>query len=244
MMIKSKNYLELKGGGTMMSNESLKRVMIVDDYEESCKLLSEVLSEEYKCAYTQESTKAVDMMKDFQPNLVILDYKMPGLLGVDICKAIRESEKTRYLPIVFVSGAASMEEKIKAFEMGADDFISKPFHVRELLLRVKRLTSRDVDVQAELTAANLKMNLYTRRVFVDQNEVQVTPKQFDILKLLVGNKNNLVSRDTFLKEIWGEIEVTSRNVDSQINYLKKKIEKFSGRITAVPSLGYRMEVSA
>lgn len=227
----------------MMSSESLKKVMIVDDYEESCKLLSEVLSEEYKCAYTQESTKAVDMMKDFQPNLVILDYKMPGLLGVDICKAIRESEKTRYLPIVFVSGAASMEEKIKAFEMGADDFISKPFHVRELLLRVKRLTQRDVDVHAELTAANLKMNLYTRRVFVDQNEVQLTPKQFDILKLLVGNKNNLVSRDTFLKEIWGEIEVTSRNVDSQINYLKKKIEKFNGRISAVPSLGYRMEVT-
>lgn len=225
-------------------SEPVKKVMIVDDYEESCKLLSEVLSDSYQCAYTQESTKAVDMMKNFQPNLVILDYKMPGLLGVDLCKSIRESETTRYLPIVFVSGAATVEEKIKAFEMGADDFITKPFHVRELLLRVKRLTDRDVDVQSDLNVANLKMNLYTRRVFVEQVEVSLTPKQFDILKLLVGNKNNLVSRDTFLKEIWGEIEVTARNVDSQINYLKKKIEKFKGRIVAVPGLGYRLEVPA
>ncbi|MCB0370543.1 MAG: response regulator transcription factor, partial [Bdellovibrionales bacterium] len=196
----------------------------------------------YECLATQDSTKTFDLLETFKPNLVVLDYKMPGILGVDICAQIRASETTKYVPVIFVSGAATIDEKIKAFEMGADDFVSKPFHVKELILRIKRLMDRDNEAQSELMASNLKMNLLSRRVYVDGNEVQLTPKQFDILKLLVGAKNNLVSREKFLEEIWGDTEVTARNVDSQINYLKRKIESFNGRISAVPSLGYRLDV--
>lgn len=219
-----------------------KKILIVDDYEESCRLLSEILGEEHETAYTSDSTKAFEMIRSFHPDLVILDYKMPGLLGVDVCKQVRDNETTKYIPIVFVSGAATVEERVMAFEIGADDFISKPFHVKELLLRIKRLMDRDKEAQGEIAAGNLQMNLLARRVYVEQSEVQLTPKQFDILKLLVMNKNNLVSRERFLDEIWGDTEVTSRNVDSQINYLKKKIEKFAGKIIAVPSLGYRLEI--
>ncbi len=89
---------------------------------------------------------------------------------------------------------------------------------------------------SEISAANLRMNLLSRQVFVDNEEVNLTPKQFDILKMLVAAKNNLVTHEKCLMEIWGDTEVTSRNVDSQINYLKRKIAKFNGRIVAVPSL--------
>ncbi|MCK6598398.1 MAG: response regulator transcription factor [Bdellovibrionaceae bacterium] len=219
-----------------------KKILIVDDYEESCTLLKDILNDSYDCLTTQDSTQTFDLLSSYKPNLVILDYKMPGLLGVDICAQIRETENLKYIPVVFVSGAATIDEKIKAFEMGADDFVSKPFHVKELILRIKRLMDRDNEPQSELVASNLKMNLLSRRVYVDNNEVQLTPKQFDILKLLVGAKNNLVSREKFLEEIWGDTEVTSRNVDSQINYLKRKIEAFKGKISAVPSLGYRLDV--
>ena len=163
-------------------------------------------------------------------------------MGVDVCRMVRESETTRNTPIIFVSGAATIDERIKAFETGADDFISKPFHVKELILRIKaRLSEKDSEVASELSAANLRMNLLSRQVFVAGEEVNLTPKQFDILKLLVAAKNNLVTREKCLSEIWGDTEVTSRNVDSQINYLKRKINKFNGRIVAVPSLGYRLE---
>lgn len=219
-----------------------KKVLIVDDYEESCVLLCEILEESYECYATQDSSQTFDLIEKFKPNLVILDYKMPGLLGVDVCEQIRAKQNTKYIPVVFVSGAATVEEKIKTFEMGADDFVSKPFHVKELLLRIKRLVDRENEAVSELTASNLKMNLLSRRVYLDGAEVQLTPKQFDILKLLVGAKNNLVSREKFLEEIWGDTEVTSRNVDSQINYLKRKIETFKGKISAVPSLGYRLDV--
>lgn len=220
-----------------------KKIVIVDDFEESCKLLSEVLSDDFDCSYTAESTAALDLIKKIKPDLVILDFKMPVLKGTDLCKLIRMNVTTKYLPIVFVSGAAEIEDKIEAFELGADDFVSKPFHVKELILRLKaRLTDRDQE-HSELFAGNLSMNLIQRQVHVAGEEVYLTPKQFDILKLLVEGKNELVLRDRFLSDIWGDTEVSSRNVDSQINYLKRKIEKFNGRISAVPSQGYRLTVT-
>ena len=114
-------------------------------------------------------------------------------------------------------------------EFGGDDFISKPFHPKELVLRVqKRLQhsqSKSALTNNELKVANLIMQLNSRLVYVNNNEITLTPKQFEILKLLVENKNNLVSRTTFMEEIWGHSEVTPRNVDSQINYLKKNNKK-------------------
>lgn len=219
-----------------------KKIVIVDDYEESCKLLAEILSSTYDCSYTSDSQAALTLINQTRPDLILLDYKMPGVMGVDVCRMVRESETTKNTPIIFVSGAATIDERIKAFETGADDFISKPFHVKELILRIKaRLSDKEPEVTSEIAAANLKMNLLARQVFVDGEEVNLTPKQFDILKLLVAAKNNLVTREKCLSEIWGDTEVTSRNVDSQINYLKRKIQKFNGRIVAVPSLGYRLE---
>jgi two-component system alkaline phosphatase synthesis response regulator PhoP len=238
--VKHAHYLQNVGEPLL----GLKKILIVDDYEESCKLLAEILSSTYDCSYTSDSLSAFNMIAEKKPDLILLDYKMPGMMGVDVCKMLRENESTKTTPIIFVSGAATIDEKIKAFETGADDFISKPFHVKELILRIKaRLSDKDQDVAAELVAANLRMNLLSRQVFVDGEEVNLTPKQFDILKMLVQNKNNLVTREKCLSEIWGDTEVTSRNVDSQINYLKRKIHKFNGRITAVPSLGYRLEAS-
>ncbi len=219
-----------------------KKILIVDDYEESCKLLAEILSSQYDCTYTSDSTTAYGIAKAKKPDLILLDYKMPGLLGVDVCQQLRSDESTKATPIIFVSGAATIDERIKAFETGADDFISKPFHVKELVLRIKaRLSDKSNEPQSEIRAGNLSMNLLSRQAYVDGQEVSLTPKQFDILKLLVMNKNNLVTRDKCLTDIWGDTEVTARNVDSQINYLKRKINNFQGKITAVPSLGYRLE---
>lgn len=220
-----------------------KKIVIVDDYEESCKLLAEILSASYDCTYTSDSSTAVSLINEKRPDLILLDYKMPGVMGVDVCRSVRENENTKNIPIIFVSGAATIDERIHAFETGANDFISKPFHVKELILRIKaRLSDKEPEAASELVAGNLRMNLLARQVFVDGNEVNLTPKQFDILKMLVSAKNNLVTREKCLSEIWGDTEVTSRNVDSQINYLKRKIDKFQGRIIAVPSLGYRLEI--
>ncbi len=221
---------------------SAQKILIVDDYEESCKLLAEILSASYDCSYTSDSATAFDLITLKKPDLILLDYKMPGMMGVDVCKKIRESEATKGTPVIFVSGAANIDERIKAFEMGADDFISKPFHVKELILRIKaRLSGGRQTEASELRAANMRMDLLSRQVFVDDEEINLTPKQFEILRMLLSSKNHLVTREKCLNEIWGGTEVTARNVDSQINYLKRKISAFNGRIVAVPAMGYRLE---
>lgn len=228
---------------------------MIDDFEDSCQLISEILSTNYEVKYTCQAEKALDFVLQNNPDLIIMDYKMPYVTGVELCKIIRETQATKDIPIIFVSGAATSDERIETLESGGDDFLSKPFHPKELLLRVqKRLSYNDrtnrsgervavpLEVRIDfLQVANLKINDMSHKVFLDENEVKLTPKQYDILRLLVDNKNNLVSREKFMKEVWGHSDVTPRNVDSQINYLKKKIEGFQGQITAVPSHGYRLE---
>lgn len=237
----------------------MKKIVVIDDFEDSCQLITEILSPFYEVKYICQAEKAMDFVMQNTPDLIIMDYKMPYVTGVELCKIFRETPSTLDIPIIFVSGAATSDERIETLESGGDDFLSKPFHPKELLLRVqKRLSYNDKVSSATvnrpmavpptsgiirdmLQVANLKINDMSHKVFLDDQEIKLTPKQYDILRLLVDNKNHLVSREKFMKEVWGHSDVTLRNVDSQINYLKKKIEGFQGQITAVPSHGYRLE---
>ncbi len=221
----------------------MKKIAIIDDFEESCQLMSEILSSHFDCKYICQSEKALEFIKNDIPDLILMDYKMPYVTGVELCKIIKEIDSLKDIPIIFISGAVSSEERIETLESGGDDFLSKPFHPKELLLRVqKRLKENDHTQRVILEVGNLKMNLNSRQCFVNAIEVTLTPKQFEILKLLIENQSQMVSRQTFMSEIWGHFDVTPRNVDSQINYLKKKIDGFTGHIIAVPSFGYRLEV--
>ena len=221
----------------------MQKIAIIDDFEESCQLMAEILSPHFECKYICQAEKALDFVKAYNPNLILMDYKMPYVTGVELCKIIKEMPELKKIPIIFVSGAVTSEERIETLESGGDDFLAKPFHPKELFLRVrKRLSDYGKEQTAELIASNLKMNLHSRQVYVEGKEINLTPKQFEILKLLIENKNNLVSRNQFMTEVWGHFDVTPRNVDSQINYLKKKLDGFIGVITAVPSFGYRLDI--
>ena len=221
----------------------MQKIAIIDDFEESCQLMAEILSPHFECQYMCQAEKAIDFVKTFNPDLILMDFKMPYVTGVELCKIIKDLPNIKNTPIIFVSGAVTSDERIETLESGGDDFLAKPFHPKELLLRVrKRLSDYSKEQTTDLTAANLKMNLHSRQVYVEDKEVTLTPKQFEILKLLIENKNNLVSRNQFMTEVWGHFDVTPRNVDSQINYLKKKLEGFVGVITAVPSFGYRLDI--
>jgi DNA-binding response OmpR family regulator len=218
-----------------------KKIVIVDDFEESCQLMVDILSVEFDCVYTCQSEKAIDLIQSEEPDIILMDYKMPHITGIELCKIIKNTGGLQDTPIIFISGAVTSDERIETLEAGGDDFLSKPFHPKELLLRVrKRLHDYLVDNDQQLVFENVRMNLKARQCFLDKNEVQLTPKQFEILKLLIENKSVVVSRQSFMSEIWGHTDVTPRNVDSQINYLKKKLEGFRGQITSVAGLGYRL----
>lgn len=219
-----------------------KKIVIVDDFEDSCQLMVEILSADFECHYICQSEKALDLIRTVKPDLILMDYKMPYVTGVELCKIIKDTPGLKQIPIIFISGAVTSDERIETLESGGDDFLSKPFHPKELLLRVqKRLKNYAVDEVIYLTVANIRMNLNSRQCHLDNREVLLTPKQFEILKLLIENKSQVVSRQVFMTEIWGHADVTPRNVDSQINYLKKKIEGFLGHITSVTGFGYRLD---
>lgn len=218
-----------------------KKIVIVDDFEESCQLMVDILSVEFDCVYTCQSEKAIDLIQTEKPDIILMDYKMPHITGIELCKIIKNMAGLEDTPIIFISGAVTSDERIETLEAGGDDFLSKPFHPKELLLRVrKRLNDYMVDDDQQLVFENVRMNLKARQCFLDKNEVQLTPKQFEILKLPIENKSEVVSRQSFMSEIWGHTDVTPRNVDSQINYLKKKLEGFRGQITSVAGFGYRL----
>lgn len=218
-----------------------KKIVIVDDFEESCQLMVDILSVEFDCVYTCQSEKAIDLIQSENPDIILMDYKMPHITGIELCKIIKNMSSLQDTPIIFISGAVTSDERIETLEAGGDDFLSKPFHPKELLLRVrKRLNDYVVESDQQLVFENVRMNLKVRQCFLDKNEVQLTPKQFEILKLLIENKSEVVSRQAFMNEIWGHTDVTPRNVDSQINYLKKKLEGFRGQITSVAGFGYRL----
>lgn len=226
----------------------MKKIAIIDDFEESCQLMAEILSPYFQCEYICLADKALDFIQKFNPDLILMDYKMPYMTGIELCKVVRNTELFKNTPIIFISGAVTTDERIETLESGGDDFISKPFHPKELILRVQKRMElvqpekkQDLNEKEILSVGNLSLNMASRLVHVEKNEIILTPKQFDILHLLIKNKNQLVSRDDFMKKVWGHSEVTPRNVDSQINYLKKKIEGFSCEITAVPSHGYRLD---
>ena len=219
-----------------------KKVVIVDDFEESCQLMLEILSPEFDVSYTCQSEKALDLIQRAKPDIILMDCKMPHITGVELCKIIKSIPSIKGIPIIFISGAVTSDERIETLEAGGDDFLSKPFHPRELLLRVKkRLLSYSSDAEPLiLEFENVKMNLKARQCYMDGVEIMLTPKQFEILKLLIENKTQVVSRQVFMTEIWGHNDVTPRNVDSQINYLKKKLDGFKGQIVSVAGFGYRL----
>ena len=219
-----------------------KKIVIVDDFEESCQLMVEILSHEFECHYICRSENALEFINAKKPSLILMDYKMPYVSGVELCKIIKDIPGLKQIPIIFISGAVTSDERIETLESGGDDFLSKPYHPKELLLRVqKRLKNYATDDITILNVGNIKMNLNSRQCHLDNKEIMLTPKQFDILKLLIEHKSQVVSRQEFMTEIWGHSDVTPRNVDSQINYLKKKMEGFLGHITSVPGFGYRLD---
>lgn len=172
-----------------------KRILIVDDDKEVCAVLSGALEPYYQCEWITESTKAISQIEAHKPHLVLLDYQMPVLQGTEICLQLKANRLLKHIPVIFISGVATVDEKIRAFECGVNDFILKPFHFREFLLRIQaRLTPPSGRATKDLIAGNLRLDVFSRRTYIDGQEVFLTQRQFDILKVLIVHKNELVTR--------------------------------------------------
>ncbi|WP_195999711.1 response regulator transcription factor [Clostridium sp. 1001271B_151109_B4] len=227
-----------------MANE---KILVVDDEEHILELISFNLTNNgYKIIKANNGIDAVKLAIEEKPKLILLDLMIPGKDGYDVCREVRGNSEIRNTPIIMLTAKSEELDKILGLELGADDYITKPFSVRELLARVKAVLRRFSVVEPEssvLVFGNLKADFEKREIHVKDKKLDLTLKEFELLEILIRNKGKILTRDTLLDKIWGyEYIGETRTVDVHIRYLRKKVEeddKNPKLIETIRGVGYR-----
>ncbi|WP_077849085.1 winged helix-turn-helix domain-containing protein [Clostridium puniceum] len=225
-----------------------EKILIVDDEEHIIELLKfNLLNAGYEVLTANDGIDAVRIAKAEKPSLLLLDLMLPGIDGFDVCKEIKRNNEMKNTSIVMLTAKGEELDKILGLELGADDYITKPFSVRELLARVKavlRRTNSFNDAEEEIyDSQNLKVDFERHEVSVNGEKVDLTLKEFELLQILIKNKGKILKRETLLDKIWGyEYIGETRTVDVHIRYLRKKIEEDDKNprfIETIRGVGYR-----
>ena len=224
------------------------QVLVVDDEEHIVELLKFNLENTgYKVITANNGNDAISLAKENKPDLVLLDLMLPGMDGFDVCKEIKRNAETRKTAIIMLTAKGEEFDKILGLELGADDYITKPFSIRELLARVKAVLRRSASAKTEeinvFESGHLSVNFERHEVKVNGEKVDMTLKEFELLEILIKNRGKILQRETLLDKVWGyEYIGETRTVDVHIRYLRKKIEKDDKNpkfIETIRGVGYR-----
>jgi len=222
------------------------RVLVVDDEEDLCEVIRYALEAEGYSVDVVYSAEEALKKNITEYNLLLLDVMMGEISGFRMAHMIRNNPKTANTPIVFISAKDTENDRLTAFNLGADDYITKPFSIREMLARVKAIIGRfdskmKIGLQI-LSYDKLIINLEKKQVLLEEREIRFTKKEFEILKLFLENRNRLFTRDELLKRIWSdEAFVLSRTIDVNITRIRRKIGRYEKNIVTKLGLGYCFE---
>ena len=224
-----------------------QKVLVVEDDSNIAELLRLYLQKDgFEVSHAADGGKAVEMAKEIQPDLVLLDIMLPVMDGWQVCRELR---KTMKMPIIMLTAKGETEDKVSGLEMGADDYIVKPFEVKELLARVHAVLRRTGDdgkpQSKKLTFDKLVINLDSYELIVDGKKIDTPPKEMELLYHLAATPNRVYTRNQLLDEVWGfDYFGDSRTVDVHIKRLREKIENVSDQweLKTVWGVGYKFEV--
>lgn len=225
-----------------------EKILIVDDEEHIVELLNFNLKNSgYETLVATDGIEAVKIAKEEKPNLILLDLMIPGIDGFDVCKEIKKEQDMKKTSIIIITAKGEELDKILGLELGADDYITKPFSVRELLARVKavlrRTSSFSMEESNTYESNSLKVNFERHEVKIKDSKVDLTLKEFELLQILIKNKGKILKREMLLDKIWGyEYIGETRTVDVHIRYLRRKIEEDDKNpkfIETIRGVGYR-----
>ncbi|MCD6474636.1 MAG: response regulator transcription factor [Anaerolineaceae bacterium] len=234
-----------------------KKILVVEDELALRETISYNLRQQgYKVLTVDDGEQAISIAKSESPDLMLLDIMLPTMDGFEVCRIVRQEMN---LPIIILTARSSEIDRVLGLEMGADDYIVKPFSMRELLSRVKaqlrrvKMVRNEMKHQADkkadkpesLSINNLKINTVRREISLDGNPLSLKPKEFDLLHYLAKHRRAALTREAILREVWGwEYIGGTRTVDVHIRWLRKKIEKDPAnpvRIVTIHGIGYRFE---
>ena len=222
------------------------RVLIIEDEPDIRKTIDYNLSKEsFQVSQAGSIAEGEQSILDNTPDVIILDLMLPDGSGLTLCRDIKSNEKTNHIPIILLTAKADEVDRVIGFELGADDYVTKPFSVRELILRVKAILKRGVSEstkgeEEEFIFGELKLNLGAHQVFIHDHEISFTALEFRLLKHLIDRRGRVQSRDQLLEEVWGySAEVTTRTVDTHIKRLREKLGSVGDHIQTIRGVGYR-----
>jgi two-component system, OmpR family, phosphate regulon response regulator PhoB len=220
------------------------RVLVVEDDKNISKLIRYNLEKEgFSCLNVNSGEEAIETLLKTRADLVVLDIMLPGMDGLEVCRKIRQEKNFQGLPIIMLTAKGEEVDRIVGFELGADDYMVKPFSPRELVLRIKAVLKRDredITEESLFEERKLVMDLARHKVTVSGKEIELTNMEFNLLKTLISRKGRVQSRDKLLDEVWDiAADVTTRTVDTHIKRLRTKLGKEGELIETVRGVGYR-----
>jgi phosphate regulon transcriptional regulator PhoB len=224
------------------------RVLIVEDEPDIRDLLAFHLEREgYHVTRSRSGADALRQVRARPPDLILLDLMLPELGGLDVCRRLRQDPRTASVPIVMLTARGEEVDRILGLELGADDYIVKPFSPKEVVARVRAVLRRAGarDGAAPVVSGRLVIDPDRHTVHVDAAPIELTPKEFDLLRALAEARGRVLSREFLLDRVWGYAsagEIESRTVDVHVRRLRMKLGDEGQRITTVKGVGYRLEV--
>lgn len=216
------------------------KILVVDDEELIRNVIREYLvMENYQVDEAGDGQEAIAKAKNTDYNLIIMDIMMPKMDGYQACKEIK---KTKDVPFIMLSARSEEYDKLIGFDLGIDDYVTKPFSPKELVARVKAILKRNTTDSYTYKFEGLTINDLAHEVRVDDKKVNLTPKEYDLLKYLVTNKNIALSREQLLTNIWGyDFFGDDRTIDTHIKTLRNSLGKYRKFIVTVRAIGYKFE---
>ncbi len=217
------------------------RILIVDDEKGLRDIIEEYISiEEYIIDKAQDGKEAMAYFEAHSYALVILDVMMPQMDGWSVCKMMRKSSN---VPIIMLTARGEEYDKLLAFELGVDDYMVKPFSPKELLARIKAIIRRSNPPQPKQIQWNdLRIDTASRNVYIENEKINFTPKEYELLYFLASHPDNVFSRDDLLRKVWGyDFVGDDRTVDTHIKMLREKLGKYRNFIVTVWGTGYKFE---
>ncbi len=218
------------------------KILVVDDEKLIRDVIREYLiNENYEVIEAKDGVEAVKLAEENNIDLIILDIMMPNMDGYTAYKEIR---KNKVIPTIILSARSEEYDKLLGFDLGIDDFLAKPFSPKELVARVKAILRRnDKNLSECFTYETLKVDFMGHVITIDDKEIKVTPKEFELLSYFIKNKNIAISRETLLNKIWGyDFYGDYRTIDTHIKMLRNSLGKYRDLIVTVRSLGYKLEI--
>ena len=213
---------------------------MIDDDTGLCELLSEYLSSQgFEIQSVHDGEQGLKLAQANDYALILLDVMLPTLDGFEVLKQLRQTKLT---PVIMLTAKGEEVDRVLGFELGADDYVVKPFSVRELALRVSTVLKRreKQEETSKITLGDIEINLSSYRVFISDTEIQLTAKEFLLFKHLVQKNGRIQPREVLLEEVWGyNSSVTTRTVDTHIKRLRSKIGDIGSKIETVRGVGYR-----